>query len=148
MLTNYIVDVALPGRYIARLGMSITNDHHWGAKEHLLILSCIYLVGAVLAFTPHAVLELHYRCLLNTATGIRCPFCGMTRDFILMFHGSLPRNNPGSLLVAIAGYLVYPVWFIVATLCRPSWLVISRTIVQELLIGVLVALFMCNNLIR
>lgn len=124
------------------------EDSSIGPTQHLLLLGCIAVAGVILVCAPRAILGLHYECLLSRITGVRCPFCGMTRDFILMLQGSLPRNNPGSLFVAVAGFVVYPAWFMVATLCRPSSVVISRRIARELLITGMVVLFVCNNLVR
>jgi hypothetical protein len=144
-LANNIVDVGSAERYIAPYGTLMSDDSYIGPRQHLLLLGCIGLAGVVLACAPHAVLGLHYQCLLSRATSIRCPFCGMTRDFILMSKGSLPRNNPGSLFVAVAGYVVYPIWFVVAALCRPAWLLVSRNSVQKALAAIIAVLFVCNN---
>jgi Protein of unknown function (DUF2752) len=126
----------------------MTDESYIGPKQHLLLLGCICLAGIILTCAPNAVLGLDYQCLLSRATGVRCPFCGMTRDFILMSKGSLPRNNPGSLVVAVAGYVGYPVWVVGAALCRPALLLVSRRRVVEALTAVIMALFVCNNLIR
>jgi hypothetical protein len=126
----------------------MTEDSNIGPKQHWLLLGCVALAAIIIAWAPHAILGLHYQCLLSRATGIRCPFCGMTRDFILMSRGSLPRYNPGSLFVALAGYVVYPVWFAAAALCKPSSLLVSRKRVVQVLTAAIMILFVCNNLIR
>jgi hypothetical protein len=41
--------------------------------------------------------------------GLRCPFCGMTRDFAAMLHGERPALNPCSWVAAVVVYGVYPV---------------------------------------
>jgi Protein of unknown function (DUF2752) len=126
----------------------MTEDSYIGPRQHLLLLGCILLAGIVLACAPHAILGLHYQCLLSRLTGIRCPFCGMTRDFILMSEGSLPTYNPGSLFAAVAAYIGYPVWLAVAALCKPSLLLVSRKRVVQFLTAAIMVLFVCNNLIR
>ena len=78
------------------------TDSYIGPKQHALAIGGLVLCGMVAACVPNAVLVVQYQCMLHWMTGVRCPFCGMTRDFILMAHGSLPRNNPGSLFVALA----------------------------------------------
>jgi hypothetical protein len=123
------------------------TDSYIGPKQHALALSCLVLGGLVLACVPNAVLGLQYQCVLHTLTGLRCPFCGMTRDFILMAHGSLPRNNPGSLVLALALYFAYPIWLIVAALRGRSRLFVSRDGVVDDLVIVMVLLFVCNNLV-
>ena len=135
-------------RYIARGGILMIDDGYIGPREHLLLLGCIYLAGIVLTFAPRAVMGMHYQCLLSLATGIRCPFCGMTRDFVLMAKGSMPTNNPGSLFVALAGYVAYPAWFAVAALCRPSALLVSRERTRKVAAAIMLVLFVCNNLVR
>jgi hypothetical protein len=126
----------------------MTENSYLGPRQHLLLLGGILLTGIILACAPNAILGLHYQCLLTRATGIRCPFCGMTRDFILMSKGSLPRYNPGSLFVAVAGYVGYPAWFGAAALRKPSWLLVSRKRVVQVLTAAIMVLFVCNNLIR
>jgi hypothetical protein len=133
-----------PNEYIARIAMT---DIYIGPKQHLLATGGLVLGGLVLACMPNAVLGLQYQCMLHWMTGLRCPFCGMTRDFILMAHGALPRNNPGSLIVALALYVAYPMWLIVAALRRRSLLFVRREVVIAGVLVVMVLLFVCNNLI-
>jgi len=144
-MINNIVDVRVVARYIARYGLSMNEDGYFGTREHLLVLGCVYLTSIFLVFAPHAVLDLHYRCILSMVTGIRCPFCGMTRDFILMFQGLPPRNNPGSLMAAVAIYVAYPVWLALAALWRPNWLQVSRRRLRNVLVGIMLVLFVSNN---
>ena len=67
---------------------------------------------AVAALSPPIPMgSVPYRCPLRAATGIPCPFCGMTRGVIEVVHGHLVDAflfNPGALLlVALAiGLLV------------------------------------------
>ena len=110
------------------------------------MLAGLVLAALVLVVAPHALLGAHYECLLHRITGLRCPFCGMTRDFILMFHGSAPQNNPGSLVLAIALYIAYPVWLAWAALRRPARLLINRDKLVKLMVFAMLALFITNNL--
>jgi peptidoglycan/LPS O-acetylase OafA/YrhL len=132
-------------RYIARIAM--TADNYIGPRQHLLAMGGLAFGGLVLACLPNAVLGLQYQCVLHWMTGLRCPFCGMTRDFILMAHGSLPRNNPGSLVAALALYVVYPVWLTVTALRGGSRLFVRRDGVVAGLVMAMVLLFVCNNLV-
>ena len=124
------------------------EEGYVGPKQHLLLLGCLSLAGVILACAPRAILGLHYQCLLSSVTGIRCPFCGMTRDFILMAHGFLPRNNPGSLFVAVTAYAAYPLWFVGSALRRPPSLLLRRSNVRRVLVATMTALFVCNNVVR
>ncbi len=121
-------------------------DDYIGPKQHMLVLSCLFIGGLALALAPNALLGIQYQCLLLTTTGVRCPFCGMTRDFILMAHGSFPRHNPGSLLAAAALYLAYPAWLVGAALHGRSALLVRREAVIRGLMVVMILLFVCNNL--
>ena len=68
-------------------------------------------------------------CPLRTATGIPCPFCGMTRAVVAAVHGDLLgslRFNPGGVFVlALAVYVIVrarlpraraPVWLVFGVL--------------------------------
>ena len=122
------------------------SDNSIGPKQHALVLSCLLFGGLALAWLPNVLLGVQYQCVLHRLSGIRCPFCGMTRDFILMAHGSLPQNNPGSLLVALALYCVYPVWLASVALRKPERLWVSREKVIRMLLIAMALLMVCNNL--
>lgn len=132
-----------PNEYIARIAMT---DSYIGPKQHRLAIGGLALGGMLLACVPQALLGLQYQCMLHWMTGLRCPFCGMTRDFILMAHGAMPRNNPGSLVVALALYVAYPMWLAIAEL-RGSRLLVPREGVISGLVIAMVLLFVCNNLV-
>ncbi len=123
------------------------TESYIGPRQHLLVMGGLVLGGLMLAFVPNAVLGLRYQCMLHWMTGLRCPFCGMTRDFVLMAHGALPRNNPGSLVVALALYVAYPMWLIVAALGGRSRVLVRRDGVIGALVVVMAVLFICNNLV-
>jgi hypothetical protein len=75
---------------------------------HLWVLGAMLLSTLVLAAWPQAVLGAGYRCGMQMLLGLRCPFCGMTRDFAAMLHGNKPAENPCSWIVAVVLYVVYP----------------------------------------
>jgi len=133
-----------PNEYIARIAMT---DSYIGPRQHRLAIGGLALAGIVLACVPKALLGLQYQCMLHWMTGLRCPFCGMTRDFILMAHGAMPRNNPGSLAVALALYVAYPIWLVLAELRGRSHLFVRREGLISGLVIVMVLLFLCNNLV-
>lgn len=121
---------------------------HLGPRQHWLLLGFLVLAAILLACPPQTVLDLHYQCVLHSLTGLRCPFCGMTRDFALMLHGQRPQNNPGSPLLAFVLYVVYPAWLLTAALRRRAWPLLDREkTVRALAVG-MAALFVCNNLVR
>src|ERR1700735_3684085 len=81
---------------------------------HLLVMGMMVLGTAVLALWPQIVMQADYCSMLQTLAGIRCPFCGMTRDFAAMLHGARPSLNPCSGLAAGVMYGVYPIAVLVA----------------------------------
>lgn len=119
-----------------------------GPRQHMLLLALLALSGILLACAPRTVLDLHYQCVLHALTGLRCPFCGMTRDFALMLHEQRPQNNPGSPLLALALYVVYPAWLLTAALHRRGWPLLDREKAVRALAVSMAALFVCNNLVR
>ena len=74
---------------------------------------------AVAAVWPLLPVHPPLACPLRSATGIPCPFCGMTRAVVAAVHGevirSLAFNPAGILIVAIA----------IAVLIRPALLRIT-----------------------
>jgi Protein of unknown function (DUF2752) len=76
--------------------------------SHLWVLGGMAVFTAVLAVWPGWVVHAGYRCQLQMLVGLRCPFCGMTRDFAAMLHGERPALNPCSWAAAVAVYGVYP----------------------------------------
>jgi len=122
-------------------------DSYIGPKQHAVVLGCLLLAGLALTWMPNVLLGMQYQCVLHALTGIRCPFCGMTRDFILMAHGSFPQNNPGSLFVALALYCGYPVWLASAARRGPGSLLVSRETTIRMVILTMVLLWICNNLV-
>lgn len=75
---------------------------------HLWMLAGIAACSVLLAVGPQGVLQAGYRCELQMLVGLKCPFCGMTRDFAAMLHGARPELNPCSWLAAVVVYFVYP----------------------------------------
>lgn len=75
---------------------------------HLWMLAGIAACTLLLAVWPQGVVHAGYRCELQTLVGLRCPFCGMTRDFAAMLHGARPEQNPCSWLAAVVVYGLYP----------------------------------------
>ncbi|HUI84927.1 MAG TPA: DUF2752 domain-containing protein [Candidatus Binatia bacterium] len=126
---------------------AMTADSNIGARQHVLALGGLVAAALLLACAPDWALAAQYQCVLHRLTGLRCPFCGMTRDFILMWHGALPRHNPGSLFVAVGLYVAYPVALLVAALRGRGWLPVSRRKLVNGLLTAMAALFVCNNLV-
>jgi hypothetical protein len=81
---------------------------------HLFVLAGLAVGTLLLVCWPQAILHAGYRCELQSLLGIRCPFCGMTRDFAAILHRGRPTLNPCSWFAACAAYLLYPAAVIAA----------------------------------
>jgi hypothetical protein len=94
---------------------------------HLAVLTCIAAGTLMLACWPQAILHAGYRCELYLLVGIRCPFCGMTKDFAAILHGGGPTQNPCSWFAACAVYLLYPAAVFAAWKCNRLDVFCSRS---------------------
>lgn len=86
-------------------------DRRWVDPEllpHLLVMGAVMVGTVLLLFWPQVVMHVGYSSMLPTLLGIRCPFCGMTRDFAAMLHGQRPTLNPCSAFAAASALLLYP----------------------------------------
>ena len=69
-----------------------------------VILGTIILLSIVLDSAPQKLAL----CLFNSATGLPCPSCGMTRAFISLGHGNIHSAilfNPASIFIYIAAWV-------------------------------------------
>ncbi len=99
-------------------------DHEliWGALG-LLVLGIARLV-------PPALTN-WYKCPFNSATGVPCLTCGMTRSFRFTVHGewveAFSLNPLGSVLCILTGlYVLYALVLVVFRLPRPRFRLESR----------------------
>jgi hypothetical protein len=114
-------------------------------RPHLLALAAVAAATLVLALWPRAVLGAGYTCELRALFGIRCPFCGMTRDFAAMLHGQAPSLNPCSRAAALAVWLLYPAAVLVAWRThRLSWF--SSRATRCAVAALLLVMLLLNNL--
>jgi hypothetical protein len=81
---------------------------------HLWLIVGLVAATLVLAFRPGWIVDAGYRCQLQVLFGLRCPFCGMTRDFAAILHGARPALNPCSWFAAAVVYVMYPAGLAVA----------------------------------
>jgi len=110
-----------------------------------MVLSAIAACTAVLRFRPEWVMGHSFNCILLSVFHVKCPFCGMTRDFVALLHGQRPELNPFSWFAAVLLYLAYPAIFVWAWLSR-KFDVFSRPVVYRLFAVGLVLMFVVNNL--
>ena len=83
------------------------------SRELRIAAGAMFATAAVLPVLPgHPSIA----CPLRAATGIPCPFCGMTRAVIAVVHGHLGPSlafNPGGIFVVLLAAVA---------ILRPGWL--------------------------
>jgi hypothetical protein len=112
---------------------------------HLWVLGGMAVLTAMLLVWPQSVLHAGYRCGMQILLGLRCPFCGMTRDFAAMLHGERPALNPCSWFAAVVVYGVYPVAVLVGW-HRRQLNFFQGAAVKYGVIAVLATMLVLNNL--
>lgn len=113
-------------------------------RPHLLALAGIAAATLLLALWPQIVLHAGYACQLQALFGLRCPFCGMTRDFAAMLHGHAPTQNPCSRAAAAVVWLLYPAAVLAAWRThRLSWF--SSRAARCAVVVTLVVMLVLNN---
>lgn len=113
-------------------------------RPHLLLLAAIAAATLLLALWPQVVLYAGYTCQLQALFGLRCPFCGMTRDFAAMLHGRAPALNPSSMAAAAVVWLLYPASVFAAWRTRRlSWF--SSGFTRCTVVVALVVMLLLNN---
>jgi hypothetical protein len=78
----------------------------------LRVAGAAMLAVAVLT-PPIPVRSVPYQCPLRAATGIPCPFCGMTRGVIEAVHGRFVDAflyNPGALMIVALAVALLVAW--------------------------------------
>jgi len=113
-------------------------------RTHLGVLICIAALTIVLYYWPEWVLRLPLACVMRSWLGMRCPFCGMTRDFVTILHGRSPALNVFSWPAAVVIYGIYPpmvLWL--WRRGRLDWF--YRPVVRRTVVVALVAMFAVNN---
>ena len=120
-------------------------QHHIELKTHLLILFSLLLIIVVLATDPDIFLSMHLTCISKMILGINCPFCGMTRDFILMSRWEIPTHNPFSIVTALMIFIVYPSVVIFFSIQRKK-ITIQYTWMINIFVAIMLSMFIFNNL--
>jgi hypothetical protein len=122
------------------------NDRQ-SVLTHVGVLTCMAASTAVLYWRPEWVLRLPLACVMRSWLGVRCPFCGMTRDFVDILHGRSPTLNVFSWPVAVVVYVVYPLMVLwLWRRRRLDWF--FRPVVRRAVAVGLVLMFAVNNLAK
>ena len=127
----------------ARMGPPGLSDP--AVQTHLLVLALIVVATVLLEFWPTQVMALNGACLFRSVLHIKCPFCGMTRDFAAILHGHQPKFNPFSWAAAAVAYVLYPGVFLWAWRKRRLDVFYLPVVTKTGLAG-LVVMFVVNNL--
>ena len=113
-------------------------------RTHVGVLVCMAALTIVLYCWPEWVLRLPLECVMRSWLGLRCPFCGMTRDFVAILHGRPPSLNVFSWPAAVMMYGIYPplvLWLWLRG--RLDWF--YRPFVRRTVVLALVVMFAVNN---
>ena len=122
-------------------------EYHINYKTHFLIIILIYIFGLCLIIEPSLFLKYGLSCNLNRLFGIRCPFCGMTRDFVLMATNNEPIYNPFSLTMAVIIFVIYPITLII--LYYKKLITLSNyNLIRTGFLCILLIMLLINNVIR
>ena len=113
---------------------------------HLGIIAFIFTAALVLALQPQWILGHTSPCVMLSVFHIKCPFCGMTRDFVAILHGQLPTLNPSSWVSLAALYLGYPFAFLLAWRKRRLDNMFLQPVVCKVGLVCLVLMCIANNL--
>ncbi len=119
----------------------VPNSQLW---THLGAIATLYALALILALRPQWAMGLSVQCMMLTIFHIKCPFCGMTRDFVAILHGQPTTLNPFTWATVAALYLGYPFVFLLAW--RKQRLdVFYRPAVYKVGCAVLVLMCLVNN---
>jgi hypothetical protein len=95
------------------------------ARELRVAAGGMVAIAAAWPLLPHPAIA----CPLRAATGIPCPFCGMTRAVVAAVQGHLGTSlvfNPGGIVVLLLA---------VVAIVRPAWLTRLRLPLWSLFVG-------------
>jgi hypothetical protein len=114
-------------------------------RHHRVVAICLLAGAAVLPLAGPLLLGIGYECMLHRLTGLNCPFCGMTRDFVTLSQGNASFLNPGSPVLAALLFAVYPATVTWASVRGTHFPLSARTL-RRWLIPAMSVMFIANNL--
>ena len=114
---------------------------------HCVMLVCILAATLIAALRPEWLQVLPVRSQLLQIFGIKCPFCGMTRDFVSIWHHQNAVLNPGSWAAAITVYTVYPILIVWASITRRLD-IFQHPVLRATVFSAVALLWIANNLHR
>jgi hypothetical protein len=93
-------------------------------RELRLASGGMIAIAAAWPILPHPAVA----CPLRAATGIPCPFCGMTRAVVAAVHGHLGTSlafNPGGLAVLLLAVVAIARPSLLRRATSPPWLLLT-----------------------
>ena len=126
------------------LSREVSSGQVW---THLGAIAFLYLAAIILALRPQWAMGLSLQCVMLSVFHIKCPFCGMTRDFVAILHGQLPTLNPFTWATVTALYLGYPFVFLLAWRKRRLDIFYRPLVYKVGCVG-LVLMCLVNNFVR
>ncbi len=86
---------------LAKIPLSHSDTHRFETYAGLIAIAIIFLISLLVPSFEQTRFTI---CLFKNLTGVPCPGCGMTRAFLFLGHGQIPKAgtlNPLALPVAI-----------------------------------------------
>jgi len=144
-LVSTVPEFALPATATSEPSIAFAEASRRQLWTHLGIIAFIFTAAIVLALQPQWILGHTAQCVMLSVFHIKCPFCGMTRDFVAILHGQLPTLNPSSWVSLAALYLGYPFVFLLAWRKRRLDMFLQPVVCK---VGLVCLVLMCiaNNL--
>jgi hypothetical protein len=108
------------------------------------MLAGLLLGTLILIARPGYISSIGLQCPTRILFGLKCPFCGMTTDFVQILHGLPPSRNPCSFLAFTTVYLLYPAVLIRVAVERNFGL-LHHAATKRAIVLALFVMFVLNN---
>jgi hypothetical protein len=120
-------------------------NHDNDLRLHVSLIVGILLLLLVLLISPELLLQFDTTCLLHRLTKLNCPFCGMTRDFILIAKGHEPKFNLFSPIAFLFVFLAYP-FFVILSFFKKRTIKLNQPMTHKIFFLTMLIMFVANNL--
>ncbi len=114
---------------------------------HFILLLGILVLFLVLFISPELLLRVDMTCLFRRVTKMNCPFCGMTRDFISIAEGHLPKFNLLSPIIFIFIFFLYPA-IVIISFFKHQPIRLNYSLTHKIFFLTMIIMLFINNLKR